>query len=168
MRRSPLAWPFLLGSLLLVGAPVVIGGWLALSDYYSFAGPRFTGLDNLHRAAGDHLFWRSLATSAVIAVIAVPLRLALAMGAALVLARRRGPLDSVGRVAAYLPSVIPDAAWALLWLWLLNPLYGPVPQLIRGLGLPAPGFLTEPWGARTALVLAVSFQIGEAGRPTPP
>lgn len=162
MKRSPLALPYLLGSALLVVIPVLVGAGLAVSDYYGFAAPRFSGLDNLRRAVADGLFWRSVATSLVIALLAVPLRMLLAVGAALLLARAGGLLGGTGRVAAYLPSVVPEAAWALLWLWLLNPLYGPLPQLLSALGLPSPGFLTEPWGARIALVLVLAFQIGEA------
>ena len=35
-----------------------------------------------------------------------------------------------GRTAAFLPSVVPDAAWAMVWLFLLNPIYGPVNWLL--------------------------------------
>jgi multiple sugar transport system permease protein len=47
-------------------------------------------------------------------------------------------------------------------LWILNPLYGPLPALLGALGVPDPGFLTTPWGARLALVLVMTFQVGEA------
>jgi multiple sugar transport system permease protein len=161
VRRSPLAVPYLLGSLLLVGVPLVLAGYLASTSYYGFRAPEFTGAENWVRLLGDAPFWRSVGVSAIVAALAVPLRLALAVGAALLLARR-GAGASVGRVAAYLPSVIPEAAWALLWLWILNPLYGPLPALLRALGVPDPGFLTEPWGARLGLVLVMAFQIGEA------
>lgn len=161
MRRSPLALPYLLGSLLLVGVPLLLAGYLASTSYHGFRSPEFTGGENWARLVGDGPFWRSVGVSGVIAALAVPLRLALAVGAALLLARR-GAGASVGRVAAYLPSVIPEAAWALLWLWILNPLYGPLPALLRALGVPEPGFLTEPWGARLGLVLVMAFQIGEA------
>ena len=161
MRRSPLALPYLLGSLLLVGVPLLLAACLASTSYHGFRAPDFTGGENWARLAGDVPFWRSVGVSGIIAALAVPLRLALAVGAALLLARR-GAGASVGRVAAYLPSVIPEAAWALLWLWILNPLYGPLPALLRALGVPEPGFLTEPWGARLGLVLVMAFQIGEA------
>jgi multiple sugar transport system permease protein len=162
MRRWPLALPFLLGSLLLVLAPLGLAAWLALTSYYGFRPPRFTGTDNLIRLAGDATFWRAVGVSALVAVVVVPLRLLLAVGAALLLARRRGPATDAGRVTAYLPSVIPDAAWALLWLWVLNPLYGPLPALLAAVGIPDPGFLTTEWGARLGLVLVMAFQVGEA------
>ncbi|WP_148256651.1 carbohydrate ABC transporter permease [Kribbella flavida] len=160
--RSPLAVPYLLGSLLLVLAPLVLAGALAFTDYYGFRAPEFSGVRNLVRLAGDRPFWDAVGVSALVALVVVPLRLLLAVGAALLLARRRGSLTTVGRAAAYLPSAIPDAAWALLWLWILNPLYGPLPALLGALGVPDPGFLTTSWGARLGLALVMAFQVGEA------
>lgn len=162
MRRWPLAAPYLVGSALLVLVPLGLAAALAFTDYFGFRAPEFTGTANLTRVAADAAFWDAVGVSAVIAAVVVPLRLLLAVGAALLLARRRGARTAVGRAAAYLPSVIPDAAWALLWLWILNPLYGPLPALLGVLGVPDPGFLTTTWGARLGLVLVMAFQVGEA------
>jgi multiple sugar transport system permease protein len=162
VRRWPLALPYLAGSSLLVLAPLALAVGLAFTDYFGFRAPEFTGVQNVNRLAADRPFWHALGISALIALIVVPLRLLLAVGAALLLARRRGAPATVGRTSAYLPSTIPDAAWALLWLWILNPLYGPLPALLGLLGIPDPGFLTTPWGARLGLALVMAFQIGEA------
>lgn len=162
MRRSPLALPYLLGSLLLVVVPLGLALHLASTSYHGFRAPEFTGGENWTRLLADEKFWRSVGVSALLAAVVVPLRVLLAVGAALLLARRRGAGTAVGRVAAYLPSVIPEAAWALLWLWILNPLYGPLPKLLGALGVPSPAFLTETWGARFGLALVMAFQVGEA------
>ncbi|MFI7672758.1 carbohydrate ABC transporter permease [Actinophytocola sp. NPDC049390] len=162
MRRWPLAAPYLAGSALLVLAPLGLAAALAFTDYFGFRPPSFTGTDNLTRLASDETFWDAVGISALVAAVVVPLRLLLAVGAALLLARRRGARTAIGRAAAYLPSVVPDAAWALLWLWILNPLYGPLPALLDVFGVPDPGFLTTPWGARAGLVLVMAFQVGEA------
>ncbi|MGW5049511.1 carbohydrate ABC transporter permease [Actinokineospora sp. NPDC004072] len=159
MRRWPLAAPYLVGSALLVVVPLAVAAVLAFTDYFGFTAPEFTGADNLVRLAGDSAFWQAVGVSGLIALVVVPLRMALAVGAALLLARRG---YGAGRAAAYLPSAIPDAAWALLWLWILNPLYGPLPALLGALGVPDPGFLTTPWGARLGLALVMVFQVGEA------
>ncbi|MFC5291263.1 ABC transporter permease, partial [Actinokineospora guangxiensis] len=104
MRRWPLALPYLVGSALLVLVPLAMATALAFTDYFGFRPPEYTGTANLDRLAGDATFWDAVGVSALIAAIAVPLRLALAVGAALLLARRR-PGASIGRAAAYLPSV---------------------------------------------------------------
>jgi multiple sugar transport system permease protein len=67
----------------------------------------------------------------------------------------------VYRTAAYLPTVVPDVAYALLWLWLLNPLYGPINVTLRELGFDEPRWLTNPADAQQAIVLMSLFQLGE-------
>lgn len=164
MRRtsgSILAWPYLTGLVLLVLLPVALTAVLTVTEYYGFRPPVFTGLENLRRAVGDGLFWRSLGNAGLLALLIVPLRLGLAVGCALLLYRRvRGA--GLARVSAYLPSVVPDAAWALLWLWLLNPLYGPVAAAAGAVGLPGLGLLTEPWPTRIGVTAMLGLQIGES------
>jgi multiple sugar transport system permease protein len=91
---------------------------------------------------------------------AVPLRLAGALALALLLHRRfRGV--GVYRTAGYLPTVVPDVAWALVWLWIFNPLYGPLNLALRTFGVPEPLWLTDPAAAQWAIVIMSLFQIGE-------
>ena len=96
--------------------------------------------------------WNVVAIFVVLAAIGA----AVATAAALFL-NQRSRLTVPARPIVYLPSVVPDAAFALLWLWLLNPLYGPLATVFG-----ATGILTDPWGARIALPVISAFQIGEA------
>lgn len=161
LPAGSLAAPYVAGLVVLLLVPTAAAAGLAVTEYYGFEPPRFTGLDNVRRAVSDELFLTSLRNVALVAVVAVPLRVLLAVGAALVLATRfRGA--AAGRVATYLPSVVPDAAWALLWLWLLNPLYGPLPAVLRSVGVGAPGFLTDPTAARVGIALMFALQVGES------
>ena len=158
-RGIGLASPYLVGLVALVAVPVVGSVVLAFTDYSGIGAVRFTGLENLQRLWCDGAFWRSLGNSLVFVIISVPLRLTVAVAFALLLHRRaRGA--TAGRVAAFLPSVVPDAAYALLWLWLLNPLYGPLALAVGRVG--GPDVLTTPWAARIAIPVMAAFQIGEA------
>ena len=160
-RSSVLAWPYLIGLGLLIGLPALAALALAFTRFTGLTAPEATGLDNFSRLLADDAFWRALGNSLVYVAIAVPLRLVAAIGAALLLhGRARG--SAVGRVVAYGPSVIPDVAWALLWLWLLNPLFGPLAFALSGLGLGDSGVLTDPWATRIAIAVMGAFQIGEA------
>lgn len=156
--RSWLASPYLLGLALLVALPALGALGLAFTDFAGFDTPKFTGTENIERLVGDSAFWRALGNSAMYVVIALPLRMIFAVGFALLLHRRRAGY-SAARAIAYLPSVIPDVAYGLLWLWLFNPIYGP---LALALGDASPGWLTSPWGARFGVALMGAFQIGEA------
>jgi multiple sugar transport system permease protein len=159
VRRPTLAWPYLAGLIFLVALPLLGAIALSFLEFSGIAAPEFVGLDNFERLIEDKSFWRSLGNSAIFVLISVPLRLAAAVAFALLLHRKaRGA--AAGRVAAYLPTVIPDVAYALLWLWLLNPLYGPLALALGAAGIG--DVLTDPWGARIAIAVMSAFQIGEA------
>ena len=160
--------PYVLGLVALVALPALVTFALALTEYDLIRPPRFVGLDNLRELAGDEVFRKALLNSAVFAAIAVPLRVGAALGLALLLHQRYRGAGSA-RTAAMLPSVIPDVAYGLLWLWLLNPLYGPITIFLARLGppgetiygLPLPQFLTHPNDARAAIIIMSVFTIGE-------
>lgn len=155
-KASVLAWPYVIGLFILVGLPAAAATVFSFTEFSGVQPPRFTGFDNVARLVRDEAFWSSVGNTLIYIVIAVPVRLAAALGFALLL-HKRSASSAVARPIAYLPTVVPDVAYVLLWLWLLNPLYGP---LAGALGLT--GLLTDPWGARLALPLMAAFQIGEA------
>ena len=160
-RTGAFAWPYAAGLIALVALPSLATAFLAFTEYSGIEAPRFTGLDNLRRLASDADLRYALLNSAFYVAVAVPLRLVIATGVALLLHRRARGVPAA-RAVAYLPSVVPDAAYALLWLWILNPLYGPLPLLLDALGTGSPRWLTSAWGARSGVVLMATFQIGEA------
>ena len=152
--------PYLLGILALIVVPAVLGLPLAFTDYNALERPVWVGLDNFRELAGDDIFGKAVFNTLFYIVLAVPLRLIGALGLALLLVRKfRGA--GAYRAAVYLPTVVPDIAWALLWLWLFNPIYGPLNQLLAVLGLPGPAWMLEEWGARFAIVFMMIWQIGE-------
>ncbi len=152
--------PFLLGISFLVLLPALLGLPLAFTAYNALEPPVFVGLDNFVEMAGDRLFWLAIFNSLFYVALAVPLRIAGALIVALLLFRRmRG--GGAYRAAFYLPSVVPDIAWALLWLWVFNPIYGPLNQFLAIAGIPGPAWMVEEYGARFAIVFMMVWQIGE-------
>jgi multiple sugar transport system permease protein len=75
--------------------------------------------------------------------------------------QRNGRFLGWFRASIFLPTIIPSAAAALAWLWLLNPLFGPLNLLLRALGLFAPDWLADPLWAKPGLALMSLWQIGE-------
>ena len=164
-RRPSAGWlfasPFLLGAFLLVVVPAALTVGLAFTDASGLSPARVTGLDNARTLVDDPLLADALRASGIFLVVAVPLRLLVATGLGLLLAAPR-PGGALYRAAVYLPTAVPDIALALLFLWLFNPLYGPVNGLLGVLGLPEPTWLATPTGARTALTVMLLFPVGEA------
>lgn len=160
--------PFVVGLIALVGAPAAVTLALSLTEYDLIRPARWVGLGNFRELVEDDVFRTALVNSLVFAAIAVPLRVLAALGLALLLHRRAAGVGPA-RAAAVLPTVVPDVAYGLLWLWLFNPLYGPINILLRtggedGLtifGRLPPQWLTDPNDARAAIVLMSLFTIGE-------
>ncbi|MFN2471824.1 MAG: carbohydrate ABC transporter permease [Gaiellaceae bacterium] len=160
--------PYALGLSALVVVPAAATFALALSDWDLIGSPTFVGLGNFRELWHDDVFARALRNSLQFAALGVPLRLLAALGLALLLhSRFRGA--SASRAAVVVPSIVPDVACGLLWLWLLNPLFGPI-NLLLGLGGEPertfwggrlPMWLTDPDHARLGIVLMALFTIGE-------
>ena len=68
----------------------------------------------------------ALRNSCIYIAGAVPLRALAALGTGPAAAPAVPPAPAPTATAAYLPTVIPDVSFALAWLWILNPLYGPL------------------------------------------
>jgi len=162
-RRTQLSLflsPYLLGALFLILLPAGLSFFIAFTKYNGISDPVFVGWDNFNFLRTEPLFRVALINSLVFIIEAVPLRILGALGLALFYNR---PRRAVGfyRASAYLPTVIPDAAYALIWTWILNPIHGPLNASLRALGWPAPPWLADSTWALPALILMSLFQIGE-------
>jgi multiple sugar transport system permease protein len=152
--------PFLVGIAALVVGP---GAWtmvLSLFESDLVSSSAYRGLGNFQELAGDPIFQIAIRNSLIYVAGAVPLRLVAAVGAALLLHRSfRGA--GAYRTATYLPTVVPDVAFALAWLWILNPLYGPLNVTLAAFGIDGPAWLSDPWAARFGLIMISAFTVGE-------
>ncbi len=152
--------PFLAGMLVLVVIPAALSVGLAFTAYDGLSAPEWRGLDNFRHLLRDQLFRTAAWNSLQFVVLSVPLRVLMALGLALLLSRRhRGA--GLYRAAVYLPTIIPSPAYALAWLWIFNPIYGPLNMLLGALGLPTPAWLADSSTALPAIALMSVFQLGE-------
>ncbi len=152
--------PYLAGLVVLVVVPAVATGWLAFHEWDLVRPPAPNGFANFSDLLSDEVFLTSIGNSLGFVALAVPLRLVAAVFLGLLLHRRMRGVAAY-RTSVFLPSVVPDVAYALLWLWILNPLYGPLNLGLIALGIGPPAWLTDPDAARLAIVLMSVFTVGE-------
>jgi len=155
-----MAAPYVIGIVALALLPGAVTLGLAFTDYDLINAPSLTGLDNFSELLDDPAFADALVATLLFLAFAVPLRVGGALALALLL-HRHVRFVAVHRSAVYLPTVVPDVALALVWLFLANPLYGPIAILLGAAGLPSPDLLTSGTGALTLVVIMSSFAIGE-------
>ncbi len=160
--------PLVTGLLVLVAAPAVATLVLSFAEYDLLRPAEWVGAANYVELFEGEIFRRALVNTLVFAGIATPLRILVALGLALLLHRRARGVGT-GRAVVMLPSAVPEIAYGLLWLWMFNPLYGPVNALLTlggdngltVLGRTPPAWLTDPDSARAAIIVMSLFTVGE-------
>lgn len=158
-RLRLLLLPYAVGISLLVIVPAAMSFALAFFRYDALGPPRFAGWLNFTLARTDALFTLSVTNSLALIILPVPLRVAGAFVAAWL--ARGGRLRHLLRAAVFLPAAIPASAFALAWLWILNPLYGPLNRLLAALSLWTPAWLADAQWARPGIALALLWLVGE-------
>jgi ABC-type sugar transport system permease subunit len=115
--------------------PILSSVYYSLHEWNLFTRePYFIGLENYAAMFDDPLFWRVVQNTVVYVAGTIPITMALALTMAILLNERLGRMRSVYRVAAFYPTMIPMAAAAMLWVWLLNPGIGLINHYLAALG----------------------------------
>jgi len=133
--------------------------------YWSFFGSyglkitQFVGLQNYRALLSDPLFFESVKHNIVWAAIMVSLPVIFGLLLAVLLAEPWVVGRTVFRVLLFLPQVIKSVVVAMIWRWMYNPVFGPVNEALRliGLGSVARGWLGDSTWALPALALGRSW-----------
>ncbi|MGS2586144.1 carbohydrate ABC transporter permease [Streptomyces hebeiensis] len=152
--------PWMIGAAVLTLVPMAVSLYLSFTDYNLFDPPRWVGLRNYQEMlTEDPRFWRSVGTTLLYVVVAVPLKLLLALGAAMLL-RSLGRGRSFYRSAFYAPSLLgASMSIALVWRALFND-GGSVPQVLSAVGIDVGGWVGDPGLAVFVIVLLTVWQFG--------
>jgi multiple sugar transport system permease protein len=127
------ASPWMSGLILLGFFPIVMSLFISFTNYDMISSPRFIGFENYRILfTNDSLFWKSLGNTVYHVAIAVPLGIVTGLSLAFLLNNKIKGM-SVYRTMFYLPNVVSVVAMALLWLWLYQPNFGLINQLLRPL-----------------------------------
>lgn len=158
-ERQGAAWvflsPWVLGAIVLTLLPMAVSLYLSFTDYNLFDPPHWVGLRNYTQMfTEDPRYWRSVMTTLMYVVIAVPLQLALALVVALALkSMKRG--KAFYRSAFYAPSLLgASMSIALVWRAVFND--GGTVDNLFGTG----GWVNRPGWALLAVALLTVWQFG--------
>jgi multiple sugar transport system permease protein len=152
--------PWLLGFLGLTLGPTLASLYLSFTSFDLLRDPRFVGLANYERIfTADVKFWHSMQVTFLYVVLAVPLKLAFALGLAMVLNRGIAGLPFY-RALFYLPSLLgASVAIAVLWRQLFAK-DGLVNSALALFGVQGPSWISDPSYSLYTLVLLSVWQFG--------
>ncbi|MFT4087368.1 MAG: sugar ABC transporter permease [Gordonia sp. (in: high G+C Gram-positive bacteria)] len=107
--------PWLIGFFVLTAGPMLFSLYLAFTNYNIFAPPKWIGLGNFERMLQDDVWWESVRITLLYVVVGTPIKLAAALGVAMLLNyRSRG--TGFFRSAFYAPSLIgASVSIAIVW-----------------------------------------------------
>ena len=156
--------PWILGFLLFTIGPLLASLYYSFSRYTLLMPVEWAGLANYKAALfEDRLFWLSASRTLKWAITTVPLGIIGSLLAALLLNRKvRG--TTFWRICFFLPSLTPQVAAAMLWVWLLQPQLGIVNSLIyQVLGIRGPEWLGNmKWAFPSLVMIALWTGIGSS------
>ncbi|MEH1130423.1 sugar ABC transporter permease [Micromonospora sp. CPCC 206061] len=155
--------PWLIGLMGITAIPMLLSLYLSFTNYdvlSPLGEAEWVGLANYKRMfTSDPSYWRSVTVTVSFALIAVPLKLAAALGVALLLNKAwRGV--GLFRGLFYLPSLIGGSvALAIVWVNMFNR-EGAFNGFLRIFGIEGKPWVNDPsWALETLMVLAI-WQFG--------
>jgi len=152
--------PWLVGFSVFFGYPLVMSAYLSLHHYDLLSPPRWVGLANYR-----YLFFTDPQVGAAVKntlwmiAVLVPLQVLFALGVALMLARARRGIG-LFRTIFYLPALTPPVAATLGFVYILNPVTGPVNNILKRIGIDGPLWFQDPSWAKPSLVILGLWGVG--------
>lgn len=148
------ALPAVLGFFIFTLGPMIASLFYSFTDYSVSGKWSFVGLSNYVNmfSGNDIYFYKALGVTTQYVLMSVPLKICYAFLLGMLLNQPvRG--KSAFRTIFYLPTIVPTVAISMIWLWLLNPDFGLVNEILRSLGLP-----TSKWiYAKESVVPSLAF-----------
>ena len=153
--------PWLVGLSVFLLYPIIASFYFSLCEYSVLMKPQFIGLGNYADLFTDEVFWKALGNTLGYAAFALPLGVVVSLGLAILLNTGvRGM--TVYRTIFFVPSLVPMVALAIVWLWIFNGEHGVLNHVLGLIGIKGPGWLSDPFWAKPALVLLTLWGVGHA------
>lgn len=140
------AYLYILPGFLIYGAfvlwPIAATVRYSFYDWDGFSAPTFAGLANYVDLLQDNLFGISLRNNLLFILFYTLFPIVIALFLTSLLTRRRVRGLTFFRAGLFLPYVMSMVVVGVVWRWIYNPVFGPLNQLLRAIGLEN---LARPW-----------------------
>lgn len=152
--------PWLLSLLIFTSYPVLAAFYLSFTDYNIVQPPRWVGLQNYRTMfTTDTAFWTAVWNSTYYALLSVPLGLVISLGLALIMNLGAKGIG-IYRTIFYLPALAPPVAGTIVFILMFDPSNGLINVLLEMVGLPTPGWFTDPTWSKPGLIILSLWGVG--------
>ena len=160
--------PGITAFLLIIIIPFLTNIGISFTKWGGVRPPVWIGLSNYQRLISDSVFWLSFRNNLILllAMTVIPILVGLLLATFLFdyITNNFGQgVSSFFRAGFYLPQILPSAVIGIVWAWILQPDWGVVNFVLKGIGLSslAHNWLGDPSTALlSVMVVMVWFQIG--------
>jgi multiple sugar transport system permease protein len=155
------ALPWLLGLAMFWIYPILASAYYSFTEFNGVQDPQWIGFRNYVQLFTDDANFRmAVYNTFYFAAVSIPLAVALSFALAMML-NAKIRFQVVYRTIYFLPTLVPEVALALVWVYLFTPGTGIVNLPFDWLGVRGPCWLTCPQWARPTIVLLALWIIGQ-------
>jgi len=152
--------PWIISLLAFTAYPVLASAFYSFTQYTIVQPPQWVGLENYQTMlTSDPSFWIAVRNSTYYALVSVPLGLVVSLLLALILNMSAKGIGAY-RTIFYLPVLAPPVVSTIIFMLMFSPEGGLVNTMLRAVGIPAPGWLTDPAWSKPTLVLLSLWGLG--------
>jgi len=155
------AMPWLIGLLVFWIYPTIASAYYSFTKFNAVQSPQWIGLSNyIQLFTADETFWLAVYNTAYFAFISIPLAIIVSFGLAMML-NAKIRFQTVYRTIYFLPTLVPEIALSLVWVYLFTPGSGLVNVPFDWLGIKGPCWLTCPAWSRPTIILLALWIVGQ-------
>lgn len=118
----------------------------------------FYGVQNYITMFHDPVFWQSLKNTFIYLIIQVPVMVVLSLILGVLVEQAFLKFRTGFRISIFLPAVTALVAYAIVFKLLFNTDFGLVNHALRALGFDGVDWLNTVWGARMAIIIAITWR----------
>lgn len=155
------ALPWIIGFLCFSVYPLAASFYYSFTEFNPIVKPRWVGLENFVDVFTDRLVLKGLVNTLFMAFVSTPVNLLIALLLATIVTKNFKARGIV-RTLFFLPSIIPTIAATMVWIWMFDPTYGYVNNVLGWFGIHGPAWLMDMRWTKPALLLMGSWCTGTA------
>lgn len=167
-RKFQILWgyifitPAILGLIFFFFGPMLFSLVMSFFNWDIVRPPEFSGLRNIRMLYEEPLVLHSLKITLYFTLLAVPIGNAYALLISVLLNSKRVKFLSFFRTVFYIPTIAPAVASAILWMFIFNPMFGVLNDMLNRFGYDSQGWIADPKQVIPCMALMAIWASGNA------